>query len=364
MTWTNQPRPDDVGIAVVGAGYWGPNLIRNILASDRTWLHTVCDLDVARARSVVGRYTSVKVTADLDDVLGDPSIHAVAIATPARTHYGIAQACLDAGKHVLVEKPLALASADADRLIALAAQRGLTLMCDHTFCYTPVVSRLRDDVDSGALGAIQFVDSVRINLGLIQPDADVFWDLLPHDLSILDFILPKGIQPVAVSALGVDPVGAGKACVGHVTMTLPGDALAHVHVSWLSPVKVRNFVVGGSRRHAVWDDVNPAQRLSIYERGVEVTGNRNVSTDEQRELRVQYRSGDMLAPALKEREALAGVIAHFADCVRTGNRPLTDGEAGARVLRVLEAVDRSAASGGVLVPLDAAARELDPAGVR
>lgn len=353
MNWTNQPNPDDIGVAVVGTGYWGPNLIRNFMSSDRTWLHAVCDLDVDRARQVVGRYTSVRVTADLAEILADPRIQAVAIATPADTHYGIARACLEAGKHVLVEKPIALASADAERLVALAAERGLTLMCDHTFCYTPTVRRIREDVASGALGRIHYVDSVRINLGLIQRDADVFWDLLPHDLSILDSILPAGIRPTAVSAHGVDPVGAGRACVGHVTMTLPGDAIAHVHVSWLSPVKVRTFVVGGSRRHAVWDDTNPAQRLSIYERGVEVSG--GLGRDDERRLMVQYRSGDMLAPALPEAEALGGVVAEFAECIRTGRTPLTDGEAGLRVLRVLEAVDRSARSAGALVALDGGA---------
>jgi len=351
VNWTNGRRPDDIGVAVIGAGYWGPNLIRNFLGSDRIWLDAVCDLDVDRGRAVVGRHTSVRVTPDLDDILNDPGIDAVAIATPAGTHYGIARTCLEAGKHVLVEKPLALSSRDAERLVAVAAERQLTLMCDHTFCYTPVVTRLHDDIASGALGSIQFVDSVRINLGLIQPDADVFWDLLPHDLSILDFILPRGIQPLAVSALGVDPVGAGRACVGHVTMTLPDNALIHVHVSWLSPVKIRNFVVGGSRRHAVWDDVNPAQRLTIYERGVEVAGYRSGHADEQRELRVQYRSGDMLAPALKEREALAGVVSHFADCIRSGATPITDGAAGVRVLRVLEAVDASVAACGALIPV-------------
>ncbi len=354
MSFANQPSPNDVGVAVVGAGYWGPNLIRNFLASDHMWLWSVCDLDVDRARRVLGRHTSVHVTNDLDDILGDPRIEAVAIATPARTHYGIARACLEAGKHVLVEKPLALSSSDADRLVALAAERGLTLMCDHTYCYTPAVNWIRSETARGTLGRIQYIDSVRINLGIIQPDADVFWDLLPHDLSILDSILPAGIEPTAVSALGVDPVGAGRACVGYVTMMLPGAGIAHVHVSWLSPVKIRTTIIGGSHRYVVWDDVNPAQRLSIYERGVDVSTFR--APDDQREMMVQYRTGDMMAPALGEHEALGEVARHFTECIRTGRAPLTDGRSGVRILRILEAVDQSIAEHGALVPLNERAR--------
>ncbi len=350
MTWSNEPTPTDIGVAVVGAGYWGPNLIRNFLSSPDTWLWSVCDLDVDRAHQVLGRHTSVTVTNDLSEVLADPRVQAVAIATPAHTHFGIARACLDAGKHVLVEKPLALSSADAERLVGFGAERGLVVMCDHTYCYTPAVRRIRADIKSGSLGRIQYIDSVRINLGIIQSDADVFWDLLPHDLSILDAVLPAGIEPTAVSALGVDPVGAGRACVGYVTMMLPGDGIAHVHVSWLSPVKIRTTIIGGSHRYVVWDDVNPAQRLSIYERGVDVA---NISaTDDQRQMMIQYRSGDMLAPALQESEALAGVVTEFASCIRTGRAPITDGRSGVRILRVLEAVDASIQDNGRLVPLD------------
>lgn len=352
MNWTNQPAPGDIGVAVVGAGYWGPNLIRNLLACDSMWLWTVCDLDVDRARQVLGRYTSVNVTNDLETILQDPRIQAVAIATPAHTHYGIARACLEAGKHVLVEKPLALASADAERLVSVAAERGLTLMCDHTYCYTPAVTRIRSEIDEGTLGDIQYVDSVRINLGIVQPDADVFWDLLPHDLSILDTILPAGIQPTAVSALGVDPIGAGRSCLGYVTMMLPNNGIAHVHVSWLSPVKIRTTIIGGSSRYLIWDDVNPAQRLAIHERGVDV--NSPVTPDDQREIMIRYRTGDTVSPALAEHEPLGSVMREFADCIRTGRAPLTDGASGVRVLKILEAVDRSLASNGTLVEVETA----------
>ena len=204
-------------------------------------------------------------------MLARDDVDAVAIATPARTHQGIAEAALLAGKHVLVEKPLADTVEHARAMVDLAEAQGLVLMADHTYCYTPVGP---EDPRAGrrrvALGEILFVDSVRINLGLVQPDVDVFWDLAPHDLSILDFILPGGLRPTGVAAQGADPLGAGKSCVGYLTLPLPGGAMAHVHVNWLSPTKIRQMVIGGSERTLVWDDLNPQQRLSVYDRGVDL----------------------------------------------------------------------------------------------
>lgn len=338
--------PARLGFAVIGAGYWGPNLIRNLIASEHTTLRVVCDLDLERARRVLGD-SPIEVTADLSRILGDESIVAVAIATPAHTHFDIAKACLEAGKHVLVEKPLALASSDAEVLVAIADERGLTLMCDHTYCFTPSVDRIRSEIETGNLGDIQFIDSVRINLGIVQRDTDVFWDLLPHDLAILDSVLPGGIQPDAVSAIGVDPIGAGRSCVGYATLLMPNNGIVHVHVSWLSPVKIRTMILGGSARHVIWDDVNPTQRLSILERGVDVTG--AFSPDDQRALMVRYRTGDTIAPALPEIEPLGRVVSEFADCIRTGRTPLTDGRSGVRVLRILESVSASLSRGGALV---------------
>ncbi|QXC61708.1 Gfo/Idh/MocA family oxidoreductase [Aquihabitans sp. G128] len=343
------PQDGEVGVAVIGAGYWGPNLVRNFLNCDRTWLWAVCDLDEQRARTVVGKRSSIEVTSRFEDLLADDRIEAVAIATPAATHLPLALAAIEAGKHILVEKPLALSAADA-RTIAEAAERaGLVAMCDHTFCYTPAVNRIRDEIAAGHLGRIQYVDSVRINLGLVQRDTDVFWDLLPHDLSILDSVLPAGTGPVAVSALGVDPIGAGKPCVGYVSLLLPDDAIAHVHVSWLSPVKIRNVVIGGSLRHLVWNDTDPTQRISTYERGVDIAEIED--EDEQRQLMFQYRTGDMHAPALTDAEALQSLVRDFATCIREGGTPRTDSWQGVRVLEVLEAVDRSRAADGVLVPV-------------
>lgn len=254
MTQTSEP----LGVAVVGAGYWGPNLVRNFQAGEQFRLRYLCDLDVDRARRVLGGYSTVEATADYAAVLADPEVAAIAVATPAGTHLDIALAALRAGKHVLVEKPLAATYADGMRLVAEAEERGLTLMCDHTYCYTPAVGRIRDLVHSGELGEVHFVDSVRINLGLVQKDIDVLWDLAPHDLSILDFILPEGVEPVAVAAHGADPIGAGQACIAYLTLTLSTGAIAHVHVNWLSPTKVRTTMVGGSKRTLLWDDLNPS----------------------------------------------------------------------------------------------------------
>lgn len=343
------PQDDEVGIAVIGAGYWGPNLVRNFLACDRTWLWTVCDLDVDRARTVVGKSSSIEVTDDYSSVLADDRIEAVAIATPAATHLPLALQAIEAGKHILIEKPLALSAADARTIAEAAEAAGLVAMCDHTFCYTPAVTRIRSEIAEGRLGAIQYIDSTRVNLGIVQPDTDVFWDLLPHDLSILDSILPEGSEVISVAATGVDPIGAGKSCVGYVTMLLPGDAVAHVHVSWLSPVKIRNFVIGGSQRHLIWNDTDPTQRISTYERGVDIATIED--EDEQRTLMVQYRIGDMHAPALKDTEALQSLVLDFATCIRAGGRPLTDSWQGVRVLEILEAIERSRAADGQMVPV-------------
>jgi predicted dehydrogenase len=339
---------DAVGVAVVGAGYWGPNLLRNFLACDRTWIWSVCDLDLERAQRVVGRYSSIAVTDDLQQVLDDDRIEAVAIATPARTHRAIAEACLRAGKHVLVEKPLALSSRDAEAVIELADDLGLVLMCDHTYCFTPTVQRIKSEIANHRLGALQAIESVRVNLGLVQPDADVFWDLLPHDLSIFDYVLPGGLRPLGVSATASDPIGAGRACIGYASLLLPDDVLAHVQVSWLSPVKVRRTVFGGSDRHLVWDDLQPQLRLSIFERGVDINA---ASSEEQRDMLVRYRTGDTVSPALAEGEALQGVVTEFATAIREHRAAVTDGHSGLRVVRVLEAIAESVAHQSAVVPL-------------
>jgi predicted dehydrogenase len=341
---------EPIGMAVVGAGYWGPNLIRNIKAVDEIDLRWVCDLDRSRAELAVGSRSTVAVTDSLEDVLDDPAVAAVAIATPAGTHLDVGLACIEAGKNVMIEKPLALSSSDAEKLLTAAHDAGVVLMCDHTYCYTPAVQKIRSLVRGGQVGHLQYFDSVRINLGIVQTDVDVFWDLAPHDLSILDFILPEGYRVEAVAAQGADPIGAGQACLGYLALRLTGGAIAHVHVNWLSPTKIRTTIIGGSRRIVVWDDLHPTQRLSMYDKGVELNGGLDV--DARRDRLIGYRVGDMVAPALPEIEALSNVVREFASSIRQGRPPLTDGTSGLRVLRILEATTRSLENGGVSVPLE------------
>ncbi|KRA25004.1 oxidoreductase [Microbacterium sp. Root61] len=339
-------------VAVIGAGYWGPNLARNFRASHDWELAAICDLDRERAQRVADGVGGVPVTRSLDDVLSDPSIHAVAIATPARTHHPIALAALQAGKHVMVEKPLADERVRGAEMVELARDRSLVLMADHTYCYTPAVLKIHDLIAEGFLGEILFVDSVRINLGLIQPDVDVFWDLAPHDLSIMDFVLPGGLNASTVAAHGADPLRTGKSCIGYLAMPLEGGAIAHVHVNWLSPTKIRQMVIGGTKRTLVWDDLNPQQRVSVYDRGVDLVL-QSKETADARASRISYRLGDTWAPALEEREALAEVAAEFAASIREKRNARTGGEAGLRVLSVLDAATCSLAAGGAPWLVDA-----------
>jgi len=338
-------------MAVIGAGYWGPNLIRNMLLSPRTTLHYVVDTDSARAESAASMYAGVTATDNLEMALADPRVEAVAVATPASTHLPVALAALEAGKHVMVEKPLAATYAEGLQLVRAADTAGRVLMCDHTYCYTPAVGKIRELVRGGDLGDIQFLDSVRINLGLVQRDINVLWDLAPHDLSILDFVLPEGCVPLAVSAHGADPLGIGQVCIAYLTLQLAGDALAHVHVNWLSPTKVRTTIIGGSKRTLVWDDLNPLQRVAVYDRGVDMADPADLELDDRRQVLVSYRSGDMVAPALGEREALQSVLDEFTAAIREERPPLTDGRAGLRVLDLLEAANRSLMFHGSVVAL-------------
>jgi len=342
-----------LGIAVIGAGYWGPNLVRNFRSSPDWDLVAVCDLDPQRAARVVGDRSTVAIETDVTKLLERDDIDAVAIATPARTHAALAIAALEAGKHVLVEKPLASTLEDARRMVAVAAEQGKALMLDHTFCYTPAVRHIRETIASGAIGDVLYVDSVRINLGLVQPDVNVFWDLAPHDLSILDFILPSGLDVGAVTATGADPLETGRACIGHASLPLPGGGIANISVNWLSPTKIRSFVVGGRKSTLVWDDLNPMQRVALYDRGVDITM-RPDDLAERKQVNVSYRMGDIHVPALREAEALGLMVGEFAAAIREGRPPLTDGHSGMRVLSVLHAIDESLATGQPVAPLQEA----------
>lgn len=334
---TNNHAP--IRVAVVGAGYWGPNLARNLAAAPDFELVALCDRDEDRARSLAARVGQPPVYASLHELLGARDLDAVAVATPAGTHHALVMQALQAGKHVLVEKPLADSVAAGEEMVATAQEAGLTLMADHTYCYTPAVTKIKELIDADQLGEILYVDSVRINLGLVQPDVDVFWDLAPHDLSVLDYILPGGLPTYGVSAQGADPLGAGKACVGYLSLPLGSDALAHVHVNWLSPTKIRQMVIGGSRRTLLWDDLNPQQRISVFDRGVDLSRQADALEDagKRAAAHVSYRLGDTWSPALPEYEPLGRMVAQFAASIREHSPSPTDGVAALRVLTVLAA---------------------------
>jgi predicted dehydrogenase len=332
-----------VSVALVGAGYWGPNLARNIAATETTTLSWVCDIDAATAARIAARYPGTRSTTDLGDILAASDVDAVAVATPAASHLPIVEACLRAGKHVLVEKPLARSSREARQMCKLADDGSLVLMCDHTFCYTAAVGELRRLSHSGELGEFLYYDSVRINLGRLQPDVNVLWDLAPHDISILLFVLPEDLRPLRVAAKLADPIAYTQASIGHLYIEFDGGAIAHIHCNWLSPKKVRTTILGGSRKMAVWDDLTPGARVAVYDAGVNVYGP-GQPPDRSRE--VQYRIGDMTAPALREYEALGAVVREFGDAIIEGRRPATDGRKGVAVLEILEAADYSASNDG------------------
>ena len=336
---------DKLRIAVVGAGYWGPNLARNFRSNPEWELTAICDIDQERAERIADLVGGVPVITRLDTLLARDDLDAIAIATPARTHHDIALAAIRAGKHVVVEKPLADDGERGLDMLHEADARGLILMADHTYCYTPAALRIRELIQEGALGDILFIDSVRINLGLVRPDVDVFWDLAPHDLSIIDFVVPGGLRPTSVSAQGADPLGAGKACVGYLTIPLAAGAIAHVHVNWLSPIKIRQMVIGGTKQTLVWDDLNPQQRVSVYDRGVDLHS-QSLQGADRTAATISYRLGDTWSPALPEHEALSAMATEFAQSIKRSIPPRTDGRAGMRVLSVLEAAARSLANSG------------------
>jgi predicted dehydrogenase len=338
-----------MGIAVVGAGYWGPNLVRNFSTCPKTHVRWLCDLDIKRAHHVGRGYPTLRCTNSLEKVLRDDDVVGVAIATPIATHAPLAMKCLDAGKHVLIEKPLACTVQAGEALVEVAAKRDLVLMCDHTFCYTGVVRRMRQLVQSGEMGEIIYFDSVRINLGLFQADASVLWDLAPHDLSIMDYVLPSNMKPIAVAAQAADVMNTGFVSVAYMTLHFPSRAIAHVNVSWLSPVKIRMTLVGGTRRMLAWDDMHPAERLKVYDKGVELWG---ANSETRHEVLISYRVGDMWAPNIDGQEALQQMVSEFASAIEERRAPETDGLAGLRVLRTLDAADRSIRRNGVQVNLE------------
>ena len=326
-----------IRVGVVGFGYWGPNLVRNLSKCSGCQLVAVADLDGSRREKVQRLYRAIDVLETADELLERDDIDAVAIATPISTHYRLAWQALASGKHVLVEKPMTASSEEARQLIRLAEEKKRLLMVDHTFIYTGAIRKLRQIIQSRELGEIYYYDSVRINLGLFQQDLNVLWDLAPHDFSIMDYLIDK--EPVRVSAVGAAPLhkkGYSLQSIAYVTVEFEDETLAHFHVNWMSPVKLRRTLIGGSRKMAIYDPLEPDQQVKIVDKGVEV-----IEDEARYRTLIQYRTGDLLAPKIDQTEALANVCCHFLNCIETGETPLTDGYAGLRVVQLLEAAQKS-----------------------
>ena len=332
-----------LNIGVIGYGYWGPNLVRNISSIDRASLVSVCDLNPDSLKKVSRIYPDIEVTTDCNQIISSPKIDAIAIATPVFTHYELARKALENGKHVFVEKPFTSSVAQAEELIELADRKNLTIMVDHTFLFTGAVQKIKELINEDVLGNLYYFDSTRVNLGLFQHDINVIWDLAPHDFSIMDYVVKE--KPVAVAATGVSHFN-GKENIAYVTVFFPNKMLGHFNVNWMSPVKVRNTLIGGDKKMLVWNDLESDEKIKIYDKGVDVTTPESIY-----DLLISYRSGDVWAPKINQTEALKVEAEYFVDCVENNKTPFNDGMAGLRVVKILEATSKSLKSRGETIPL-------------
>jgi predicted dehydrogenase len=334
-----------IKIGVIGHGYWGPNLTRNFAELARGKLVAVSDLDQGKLDVVARRFPSVRTTTDYMELVRDPDIDAVAIATPVSTHFELAMAVLKAGKHLWLAKPMTETSLQAQKLVEEADKRNRVFLVDHTFVYTGSIRKMREVVTAGDLGKVLYYDSTRLNLGLFQRDVSVLSDLAAHDFSILDYLLHE--QPIAVSASGINHFPGTPENLAYITLFYRSGTIAHINVSWLAPVKVRQILLGGSEKMVVYDDLEPSEKVKIYDKGVSFT-------DDPRqiyEMRVGYRTGDMWAPKLDGTEALAAEAEHFLDCIEGSKTPVTDGQSGLRVVQLIEAATSSMRGRGETVHL-------------
>jgi len=334
-----------IRVGVIGYGYWGPNLVRNFMSAPGSAVTRVCDLRKERLSSLGKFYPGLKTCTNSSELINDPQIDAVVIATPVTSHFELAMAALKAGKHVLVEKPLAARADQARKLVDEAAARNLVLLVDHTFVYTDAVRKIRELISSGKLGEIYYYDAVRVNLGLFQHDVSVIWDLAIHDLSIIDHVLPS--KPIAVSATGISHVPGQPENVAYITLFFASAQIAHVHVNWLTPVKVRHTLIGGSEKMILYDDLEPSEKLKVYDKGINVTH----EPEDVYKMLVSYRLGDMWAPQLNNTEALQTEANHFIDCIEHNQQPETDGPAGLRMVKLIEAAETSLRDRGRLIEL-------------
>src|SRR5258705_848836 len=333
-----------VRVGVIGYGYWGPNIVRNLTGLENCELAAVCDKNPNALKRVARAYPGVRATTEFSDVLRSPDIDAVAVVTPVWTHYELAKAALENGKHVFVEKPFTCNAQQAEELIELAERKNLKIMVDHTFLFTGAVKKIRQMVDEGALGDLYYYDSLRVNLGLFQHDVNVIWDLAPHDLSIMDYVIKEKAE--AVVSTGEKHLN-GVEDIAFITVYFPKRIIAHINVNWLSPVKVRTTLIGGEKKMLVWNDLEADEKIKIYDKGVSMSTNPN----NLHQLLVSYRSGDMWAPQVEQIEALRAETGYFLKCIEGNKTPFNDGVNGLRVVRLLEAAEKSVSQRGELVRL-------------
>jgi predicted dehydrogenase len=332
-----------IRLGVIGYGYWGPPVARNFHGLDDCELAVVSDMRPDALRRAKQAYPSAQVTLDASDVMSSPNVDAVAVVTPVWTHFELAKKALENGKHVFVEKPFTSTAAQAKELIDLADRKHLQIMVDHTFLFTGAVKKIRQLIEDGTLGSLYYYDSMRVNLGLFQHDVNVIWDLAPHDLSIIDHLIKD--KPEFVTATGQSHLN-GRENLAYITIYFENQVIAHVNVNWLSPVKVRTTLIGGEKKMLVWNDLDPDEKIKVYDKGVAVTKREGVY-----DLLVSYRSGDMWAPRLEQTEALAAEARYFVECISKNQRPINDGQAGLRVVEILEAAEKSLKERGKPVAL-------------
>jgi predicted dehydrogenase len=332
-----------VRFGVVGYGYWGPNIVRNLHALEHCDVVAVCDKSANALARAQRMYPGMTHTSDFNAVLTAPDIDAIAIVTPVWTHFELAKLALQNGKHVFVEKPFTSTSAQAEELIELADRKNLRIMVDHTFLFSGSVKKIREIIDAGTLGDLYYFDSTRVNLGLFQHDVSVVWDLAPHDLSVMDHIIRE--KPEAVVATGGRHLN-GHADMAFITIYYPNQIVAHINVNWLSPMKVRTTLIGGKDKMLVWNDLEADEKIKVYDKGVQISSGQGVY-----DLLVSYRSGDVWSPKVDQTEALKAELGYFVDCIRNDRRPDNDGEAGLRIVKLLEAADQSLTDRGRLISL-------------
>lgn len=328
---------------VIGYGYWGPNIVRNLMSLEGSRVAAIAEISPAARARALKAYPGLNVTADAMEVIMSPEIDAIAVVSPVWTHYELTKAALENGKHVFVEKPFTSNAAQGEELINLAAQKNLKIMVDHTFLFTGAVKKISQLLDEGALGNLYYYDSTRVNLGLFQHDVNVLWDLAPHDLSIMDYLIKS--DPEAIVATGQGHLN-GHEDVAFVTLYFPENVIAHINVNWLSPVKVRTTLIGGEKRMVVWNDLEADEKVKVYDKGVKISSREGVY-----ELLVSYRSGDMWAPQLEQVEALRKELTYFVECISSGQEPFNNGCAGLRVVKMLETASESLSKKGELVYL-------------